>query len=144
MNALQLRAIAAGALFAIWPILMNRTGLSGGVSAAVFGAGQAFIVLPFALYEYAHSVRGVGGIDLKMTTVVFVAGACLAAGSGLLFFNGALAKAAKEEVGALVIIMLIAEIFVSAICMAFAAGGITLSKAIGVVAAILAALLLGK
>ncbi len=51
MGELQFKAIVAGVFFGIWPLLMNKSGLSGNVSSAVFGLGVLMIVAPFAFYE---------------------------------------------------------------------------------------------
>jgi len=97
VNALQLRAIASGILFGIWPLFDEshrslRRNFRGG-----FGLGQAFIVLPFAVYEIQR--RGARpGLSIGKQLRHFYRRRLLGAGSGLLLFNGALAKATKEEV----------------------------------------------
>lgn len=51
MNELHVRAFLAGVFFGLWPLFMNRSGLTGNISAAVFTVGVFVIVSPFALYE---------------------------------------------------------------------------------------------
>lgn len=36
MNELQLRAVIAGVLFAVWPLVMNRSGVSGNLASGAF------------------------------------------------------------------------------------------------------------
>ncbi len=134
MNELHVRAMLAGVFFGIWPLLMNRSGLTGNVSSAVFALGALVVVSPFALYEF----RGVT-VSVVWTMVV---GACIFGGLGLLAFNGMLSKATPQTVGSLFVLMIVVQIATPALYHVINGGGLTISKTFGFAAAILAAFLL--
>lgn len=134
MNELYVRSLIAGVCFGLWPLLMNRSGLTGGLSAAVFSFGTLIIISPFALYEF-H------GASINIIWIMAI-GACVFGALGLLSFNGMLSKATKENVGSLFVLMVVVQIATSAIYKIISIGGLTVSKAIGFAAAILAAFLL--
>ena len=91
MNELHVRAILAGVLFSFWPLLMNRSGLTGNVSSAVFTLGAFIVVSPFALYEFRSTTPSI--------VWAMAIGACVFGGLGLLVFNGMLSKATPQAVG---------------------------------------------
>src|SRR3989344_923669 len=99
MTELQIRAVLAGVFFGMWPLLMNRSGLTGNISAAVFSLGTFIVVLPFALRE-------LGGSSTTAAWTMAV-GACISGGVGLLLFTGVLAKATPQTVGPLFILMMV-------------------------------------
>ena len=134
MSELHLRAVLAGVFFGIWPLLMNRSGLTGNVSSAVFALGALIVVSPFALYEFS-------GVTTSVVWTMVV-GACIFGGLGLLAFNGMLSKATPETVGSLFVVMIVVQVATPALYQVINGGGLTVSKAIGFAAAILAALLL--
>lgn len=134
MSELHLRAVLAGVFFGIWPLLMNRSGLTGNVSSAVFALGALIVVSPFAFYEFSSVT-----VSVVWTMVV---GACIFGGLGLLSFNGMLSKATPETVGSLFVLMIVMQIATPALYQVINGGGLTVSKAIGFAAAILAAFLL--
>lgn len=135
MNDLQVRAVLAGVFFGIWPLLMNRSGLGGNVSSAVFALGVLMVVSPFAFYELQ------GGTVTKIIWIM-AAGACIFGGLGLLSFNGMLSKATPKTVGSLFVLMMVVQISIPAVYQIFKDGELTISKVIGFAAAILAAFML--
>jgi len=135
MNELHLRAILAGVFFGLWPLLLNRSGLTGSISATAFTLGILVIIVPFALYDL-HFIT----INIVWSMVI---GACVFGGFGLLIFNGMLSKATPQTVGSLFILMMVVQISIPAIYQIVIGGGLTVSKTIGFAAAILAAFLLG-
>ena len=135
MTDLQWKATLAGLCFGIWPLLMNRSGLSGNVSSLVFVIGAGMILLPFA----AGNLRnGVHPVWIPMIL------ACLFSAVGLLSFNGMLAKATQQEVSSLFIMMIVVQTTVPAIYHVAVNGGLSLQKALGFAAAFLAAILLTR
>lgn len=134
MNELHVRALLAGLFFGLWPLLMNKSGLSGNVSALAFTVGVLVIVSPFALYELRGTTTSVAWM--------MVVGACFAGAFGLLAFNGMLAKASPQTVGSLFVMMLVVQIATPALYQVMNDGGLTTTKAVGFAAAILAAFLL--
>ena len=79
------------------------------------------------------------GINWKMVAAAGIAGAI-----GVLFFNGMLAKATKENVGMLFVIMIVVQTTIPAINYAIMNGGMSPSKIIGFVMAFAAAILLTR
>lgn len=134
MNELHVRALLAGLFFGMWPLFMNRSGLSGNISALAFTVGVLVIVSPFALYELRSTSTDV--------TWMMVVVACVAGAFGLLAFNGMLAKASSQTVGSLFVMMLVVQIATPALYQVVNDGGFTTTKAVGFAAAILAAFLL--
>lgn len=136
MSELHVRAILAGVLFGAWPLLMNKSGLSGNISSTVFAFGALAIVLPFGIYEFQHVGRG------TQVGWALVTSACIMGGLGLLAFNGMLAKADPKTIGSLFVFMIVVQVATPALYQVFMDGGLTIRKTAGFVAAILAALLL--
>lgn len=127
---LYLKAALAGVFFGIWPLLMNRSGLSGNVSAGAFTGLVLAGLLPFALYS--------NGFTVPKANWGFV----LAAGTfgvlGMLCFNGMLAGATPLNVGNLFIFCIIIQVVTPAVYQTMKAG-LSPDKAIGYVAALIAA-----
>ena len=135
MGELQIKSILAGLFFAVWPILMNRSGLKGDLASLIFVISSMLPVLPFALY----SLRGA---PLPNYWYVGVIGG-ISAGVGVLLLNSVLPKAMPQNVGALATLMLITQIFVFATYTVYMDGGITFRKGLGFLGAVIVAILLG-
>lgn len=131
---LQLKAILAGVFFGIWPLFMNRSGLSGNVSSVFFCLTALIGVLPFALYS--------NGFALPPANWTMVALAGLFAAAGLLFFNGMLASASQQNIGTLLVFVFVVQIAIAALYQIVMSGRLPLDKACGYVAAVVAAYLL--
>jgi len=131
---LQVKAIVAGVFFGIWPLLMNRSGLNGNVSSACFSAMVLVGVLPFALHS--------SGLILPTAnwTMVILAGMCGAL--GLLSFNGMLAGASIQNIGALFVSMTLVQVAVAALYQTLMTGHISIDKFMGYLLATVAAYLL--
>lgn len=137
MNDLQGKALLAGVAFGIWPLVMNRSGLSGNVSSFVFGIAVALCVSPFALSNLHGG--SFAGVDWKM---VFLAGGF--GGVGLLFFNGMLARAKPQDLGSLFVMMIVTQTMVAAIYQVIVARTLAPSRGAGFLLAIIAAILLAR
>jgi hypothetical protein len=135
MNSLQIKAALAGVFFGLWPLFMNRSKMTGNVSSAFFSLIVFVCVLPFAL----GGLKSMDGINWKMVAAAGIAGAI-----GVLFFNGMLAKATKENVGMLFVIMIVVQTTIPAMNYAIMNGGMSPSKIIGFVMAFTAAILLTR
>lgn len=129
---LQIKALLAGVFFGIWPLLMNRSGLPGSVSSAVFSGVVFLFVVPFALK---------GGVATLDANWVMAIGAGVVAAVGVLQFNGMLAKAIPQNVGTLFVLMIVVQVAIPAIYQVVMTG-LTVTKAAGFLAAIVAAILL--
>ena len=96
-----------GVLFGCWPLLMNRSGLSGNLSAAVFTLLAFVLLLPFAIYD---------GMQTAYTAKWWYAiAASICAAAGLLLFSAMLAKTTPQEVGLQFITMMLVQIAVLAV-----------------------------
>ena len=135
--SLQMKAALAGIFFGIWPLFMNRSGLSGNVSSAIFSLGTLVILLPVAIASN-------NGMSLPSANWLMVGTACILAAFGLLSFNGMLAGASPKEVGTLFVIMIVVQTATPAMYSIVLNGGMNWSKMCGFVAAIIAAVLLTK
>jgi hypothetical protein len=135
MNSLQIKAAMAGIFFGLWPLFMNRSKLSGNVSSALFSLIVFVCVLPFAI----GGLKSVAGMDWKMAAAAGIAGAI-----GVMCFNGMLAKATKEDVGMLFVIMIVVQTTIPAAYSIYMNGSMSPTKGIGFVLAFVAAILLTR
>jgi hypothetical protein len=134
---LQVRALLAGVAWGIWPLFLNKSGLNGNVSSAVYTFFVLLCVLPFAL-------AGIGSNTLAGTKWMLVIASALFGAAGLLLFNGMLAKATSENLGTLFIMMIVVQTAIPAAYQVVMNGRPSLSKIIGLAAAFVAAVLLSK
>jgi len=135
MTELYVKALLAGVFFGIWPLLMNRSGLSGNLSSLIFTVVVLCGVTPFAIGK----VSNISNANWYMAI-----GAGLAGAAGILLFNGMLAKATPQNVATLFIVMMLAQIAVPALYQMFLAGGLSLARGVGMVLAGISAVLLLK
>lgn len=129
------KVLVSGVLFGAWPILMNRSGLSGNSSACVFMGLCALIVVPITL---------AAGITFKNANLWYAVAAALAGSFGVIAFNDALAEATPQSVGTLFIVMIIVQTAIPAIYHVVMNGEITLRTAAGFGTAMITAVLLTK
>jgi drug/metabolite transporter (DMT)-like permease len=135
MENLQVKAMLAGLFFGIWPLLMNRSNLNGGMSSMAFSGLVFLFIAPFAL-------KNIGDLSQVKWGMVILAG--VAGAIGVLNFNGMLAKANMNNVGTLFITMIAVQIALPAIVQIVADRKVALYKGLGVGCAILAAYFLNK
>ena len=136
MNELQLKALLAGIAWGIWPLFMAKSGVSGNISSTVFSIVVVIGVLPFALSNMG------GSLAAANWTMVVVAG--LISAGGLLLFNSMLASSTHHNVGALIVVMTLAQTAVPAFYQVVSDGRLSVARGIGFVAAFVAAVLLIK
>lgn len=137
MNEITLRATVAGLFFGVWPLLMNRSGLSGATSSAVFSGMTFVIVLPFALKEANTS-----NLAMVIWRFAFLAG--VAGAIGVLAFNGGLSKVTPQTVGMYFVMMMCVQIALPAVYHVVMTGEVSASKVLGFVLALTAGYLLNK
>jgi bacteriorhodopsin len=130
---LQIKAIVAGILFGIWPLMMNRSGLAGNMSAVVMTGVSLICVTPFALSNMGNLANANWFMGI---------GAGVVAAIGIMSFNGMLAKATPQNVSALFVMMIVVQTVLPAVYNILMNGGMTLTKGAGFVFAIIAAVLL--
>ncbi len=133
---LQVQAVIAGVCFAIWPLLMNRSGLNSNVASFSYMFMVVAIIFMYNIFRWA---------PINMTSsqfaIVFVSGACGAVGT--LFFNSMLATASPQKVGSLILLMLLAQAIIPVVySLMFAKFSAT--QALGIILAVVAIILLSK
>ena len=135
MESLEIKSVIAGILFGIWPLFMNRSGLSGNLGTFVFAAVVLLCVFPFAV----SSLQNIGTAHWMWAIAAGIFGSL-----GLLAFNSVLSKAIPQNVGILIVLMIIVQTVVPAMYQAIMSGGLPFSKIVGFVLAGVAAFLLLK
>jgi uncharacterized membrane protein len=135
MDNLRLSAVLAGVFFGVWPLLMNRSGLSGIMSSTVFTAIVLVCLSPFAL----SSVGQISDANWTMAISAGVVGAF-----GLYFFNGMLTTATPQQVGSLFVLMIVVQTAIPAMYQVVMTGELTTTRAIGFVLAFVSAVLLTR
>ncbi len=135
MESLQVKALLSGVFFGLWPLFMNKSGLSGNLSAMTFSALVLLFVAPFAIGEIGHQA------DIRWSLVVIAAsfGAV-----GIVCFNTMLSKATPQSLGTLFVLMIVIQTAIPAIYQVIKDGGLTPMKGAGFVLAAVAAVLLTK
>lgn len=136
MNNKYFLAFVAGFLFVVWPVLMNRSGLQGFLSATVFVTVTLIFVSPFV---YVDGVASLQTADWRFWLASGIFGAI-----GLLAFTRMLSITEKEEIGLLLIIVYLVQVVVSAIYHIITTGTYSIRNIIGFVAAAIAVYCLGK
>lgn len=125
-----LKALFAGLFFGAWPLLMNRSGLSGNNATFVFALFTFLVIAPLTIKDVDQNIFNFWAIS-----------ATIAAAIGLRIFTSGLDKISKEEVSNFFVLTLVTQVCVSAIYQ-ITLNGMTPSRALGFLAAIIAAILL--
>jgi hypothetical protein len=119
MDALQVRSLLAGLCFGIWPLLMQRSGLTGNFSSFVFTAIVLVCVTPFTF-------GNVGSLTSVNWGVTVAAG--IFSSIGVMSFNGMLAKATPQNVSSLFVLMIVVQVSIPAIYSVTQNGGMFQSR----------------
>ena len=135
MESLEIKSVAAGILFGIWPLFMNRSGLTGNIGTFVFASVVIVCVFPFAVGSFS---------GIENAHWIFAIAAGIFGALGLLAFNNMLANATPQNVGILIVLMIVVQTVVPAVYQAIMNGGLPLVKIIGLVLAAISAVLLVK
>jgi hypothetical protein len=135
LDSIIFKSIAAGILFGIWPLFMNRSGLSGNLSTFVFAAVVLLSVIPFA----AGSFQSIENVNWLFAVIAGILGA-----AGLLAFNSVLSNSTPQNVGTFIVLMIVVQTIVPAVYQAIMSGGLPFTKVLGFIFAIVAAILLLK
>jgi drug/metabolite transporter (DMT)-like permease len=135
MDHLQLKAALAGICFGIYPILLNRSGLSGYASATAFTFIVFLTVAPFSLF---------GRSEYTGAHWLMMAGSGVVSGIGMIFLTKILSGTTPQQVPALVVMMTIVQIVVTALYQVLASKTLSPSKGIGFALAVGAVIFLSK
>jgi VIT1/CCC1 family predicted Fe2+/Mn2+ transporter len=118
----------------MWPLFMNKSGLSGNMSSICFSSAALLGMLPFAFYSNGLS------IPTANWTVVILAGIC--GTIGMLLFNGVLATTTVKDIGTLFVLMTVSQVVVAVSYQSFMSGHLPIDKIVGYIAATTAVYLL--
>jgi hypothetical protein len=132
---MNLKILLAATCFAFWPLFMQRSGISGNVSSVLFTLIVFVILTPFII----GGLRNMTDVDWKMLIVAGILGAI-----GLMAFNSMLAEATKENVSLYAMVVIFIQVFILAIHHIYMNGGISFTKSVGLVMAVMASYLLLK
>jgi hypothetical protein len=128
---MRLCAILAGLGFGAWPLLMSRSGLTGGISSLFFSVGSAFVTLIFVL--------SVGSFTLTKTPHYGYAGFSVAFGvAGMLLFTNMLSEARYTEVGRLIVLTTLVQVIVPIVYQMVVIGDTDPRRMAGVLCALVA------
>lgn len=133
MDSLSVKAVLTGILFGIWPLLMNRSGLSGNISSLVLVIVMLVCILPFSIGDFG---------EIFNANLMFAVGAAILGAAGILLLNGILFKVTPQNVGPLLVLIFVTQIIMPSIYHIIMTGGITATKGIGFTLAVIAAILL--
>lgn len=135
MNSPFLGMLVAGVLFSIWPIIMSKSGLSGMASTAVFIVMSMTIIVPAAMSNGVtlQSVAGAKGVYALIAAAI--------ASVGLILMNRSLGAADPQQIGSLLLVMVLAQVAVPALYQIWV-GALTMKLVGGIVAAVVAIILL--
>ncbi len=135
MDSLEFKSIIAGVLFGIWPLFINRSGLTGNVASFVFASVVLLSVSPFAVSNLSQ---------IGNSYWIWAVAAGIVGAAGLLLFNNVLSKATPQSVGILVVLMILIQTVVPAVYQVIMNGEISMTKLAGFVLAVVASFLLVK
>ena len=136
MSDLQIKAVLAGLAFAIWPLVISKSGFNGYVAAALYTFVGLLVILPFAL----------GNLNGPMSTtgLAFAVVAGLIGAGGVIALNSMLSKSTPQNIGTLLITMFMVQLAVPAVYQMIKGGQMTVARGVGLVAAFAAAILLNR
>jgi len=129
------RSVMAGVCFAIWPLFMNKSGVSGYMAAFLLAIILLVIVTPLTLAN-PEIVTG--------SQWVYVVTAGVIGAIGTLIYTGVLSRATPQNIGTLVVLQLIAQAAIPALFQIIQGGGMSKTKMAGFVCAGFATFLLTK
>ncbi|PLX27960.1 hypothetical protein C0583_01850 [Candidatus Parcubacteria bacterium] len=128
-------AVISGLCFGLWPLFVNKSLLSGFVSAFFICLVSIIIFFPMAW----SSLGEIRNANISMVLVGSVLSAI-----GIVFLTLMLANTKDKEVSIIFIIMICFQIAVPAIYHIYLEGGISLNKVIGFIGLIVTVVFLQK
>jgi tellurite resistance protein TehA-like permease len=131
--------MVAGIMFGIWPIILKKSGLEGTVASLVYTLGVFFLIL---LYLFVWEGRIMDRETIVKSHWLPVVPAVIIGAIGLVMFNTVIARADGKQVGQLFALMIVAQICIPAGYDVYMNGNMTVSKILGYIAAVIAAILL--
>ena len=132
-----MQTVFAGIAFGLWPLFLNRSGLSGNIGTLVFLTATLACVVICSL---------LGGINGSMIGAnwIMLAGAAIMSALGLIAFNSMLDKTAPKDVSVLFVLMIVVQTATPIAYYVITNGQVSGTKCIGFALSIAAAILLLK
>lgn len=135
MNLLYFKAVLAGVLFGIYPLLLNRSKVSGNIMSATFCLIVCLCVLPFAVSEIKN---------LRTANWGMLLGAGFMSAIAMMAMTSFLSQSKAEHVAILITLMIILQAAVTAAYQIYMNKGVTAEKLFGFVGAAVSIYLLNK
>lgn len=140
MDKLQIKMALAGICFGIYPLLLNRSKISGNLSSVTF----TLVVCTLVSLYVGKELRTLFTMDWSAVRWPFIVGAGALSAVGMLLLTGVLAEASKDRVGLLIVVMLVVNTAVAAGYQVAMDRGLSLARCAGFALAIAAIVLLNK
>jgi hypothetical protein len=134
MDAIDVKAVASGICFGLWPLFMNKSGLNSAEASAALSLFLLAVVSPYLL---VNGLPSFSAVRWEMALP-----ACLFDALGLLALNSLLSNASSAEAGRAFVIVTVVQVAVPAVYLAVLNGGLTLKTVFGLAAAVTAVFLL--
>jgi hypothetical protein len=129
--------LVAGVCFGGWPLIMNKSGLSGLPASFVVAGVAAVLTLLVGITSSTFTEHASSHASWFLAVVAGLCGAL-----GLICLNIGIAEAGKYTVGRLLVIMMVIQVTVPAIYHVAVSEGFSLRAGVGFTAAVVAAVLL--
>lgn len=130
-----IQVFLVGAGFAIYPIFLTQSKLSGSITAVVFGAGVFIVSLPFAYGSYGQ---------IQQARWPMLVPAILIVGFSVLMYVSAIVKTPIDKISTLVSLMTVSQIVTIAIADIAQNGSFSAKRAAGFILAAISSPLLIK
>ncbi len=138
MGDVLISAIGSGVLFGVWPLLMQRSGITNVYVSTLIMESMVFTtLLPFGL-------ANIHVFELARINWWYTVFASVSAAFGVLIFNNGLAKSTSASVSSFFVLMMVVQVVVPATYHLYMNGGMSVSKLTGFAFAGLAAYFLSK
>lgn len=122
-------ALLAGITFGIWPQIMNLSRLNAYGSSLIFVTVTMLTVAP--LFYVSPGNLG----EVRWYCAI---GASIIAAVGVVLYNSAISNSRREDIGTIIVTQVLTQVVTGAIYQSFVNGGISLTKLIGMILAIIA------
>ncbi len=123
MNKPILLTLVAGALFGVWPLIMNKSGFNGYMAAVVFGSCVAFAGFVAQMVFQSDPTHP---IFMRRAVLAGIIGAV-----GTLCYTAAFSQPGKIDLATLVVLQVVMQVMVPAIYQAISTKSMSINTLIG-------------